>query len=144
MFFFSHYCSIVLFAFTSQVSINSRGLVYSVILLLASVFLTVSTDIKAYYILIYKGLLMGSINSMIFLFNLNGLKYILLSAREHFWLLLFHMNICSSSSCAAGSQCASESLETWPEVRPGSYNLVCHLSSLLYLLWAAVGHIWRS
>lgn len=84
MFFFSHYCSIVLFAFTSQVSINSRGLVYSVILLLASVFLTVSTDIKAYYILVYKGLLMGSINSMIFLFNLNGLKYILLSAREHF------------------------------------------------------------
>lgn len=88
---------------------------YSVILLLASVFLTVSSSLRIWHLS----------------------SHIILLCLSHGVYMFCFLSVCT------GTERAPEPLEAGPEVRPWAYVPVCHLSALRHLLWETLDHTIR-
>lgn len=88
---------------------------YSVILLLASVFLTVSSSLRIWQLS----------------------SHIILLCSSHGMCMVCFLSVCT------GTERAPEPLEAGPEVRPWAYVPLCHLPALRHLLWETLDYTIR-
>ena len=108
-----------------QVYINSKGLVYSVVLLLGSVFLTVSITVISF--------------KVICITKSDCIQYF--SAALIFSVHLSLLSPFLSITLSAGPECSSEPLVVGPQTGSLSHDALCHLPTLLGRLPATVGQV---